>query len=130
VIAIANQEQSLKLVDMLRREHPHLRILARAVSRQHAYELLRHGVNDVYRETLGSALDLGVDALRALGLSAEQAERGAELFREHDEAAVRDMATMDPADARYISRARQHTENLERALLADRERRERASRGD
>jgi voltage-gated potassium channel Kch len=97
-----------------------LQILARATSRQHAYELLRLGVTQVYRETLGSALDLSVDALRALGMDDERARRSAEIFRQHDEASVRDMAALQPDTEAYTSSARQHIANLERALESDR----------
>src|SRR6266513_1577150 len=46
VIAIDQEEQALKIVDLIREHFPQLRILARATSRQHAYELLRRGVQD------------------------------------------------------------------------------------
>jgi altronate dehydratase len=100
-----------------------LRILARATSRQHAYELLRKGVAHVHRETFGSALDLSVDALGVLGLEHERAQRAAQIFREHDEESVREMALLDGDgnDEAYVSLARKHIENLERALASDRE---------
>ena len=120
VLAIDDEERSLGIVRTLRHEFPHLRILARAVSRQHAYELIRLGVTEVYRETLGSALDLGVDALRALGFRGVQALRAARIFKQHDENAVRDMALMEQTDSAYITRGRQHIENLERILRGDR----------
>ncbi|HJW39294.1 MAG TPA: monovalent cation:proton antiporter-2 (CPA2) family protein, partial [Candidatus Udaeobacter sp.] len=63
IIAIDNEEKALEVVDLVQENFPKLRILARATSRQHAYELLRKGVTDVYRETFGSAVDLSVHAL-------------------------------------------------------------------
>jgi voltage-gated potassium channel Kch len=89
------------------------------VNRQHAYELLRAGVNDVFRETLGSALDLGVAALRGLGMRGVQALRAARLLREHDEASVRDLATFEGDEKSYATRARQHMTNLEAVLNRD-----------
>src|SRR5437588_6558881 len=61
VIAIDQEEQALKIADLIREHFPQLRILARATSRQHAYELLRRGVPDVYRETFesGSSSECG-----------------------------------------------------------------------
>ena len=56
IIAIDDEEKALEVVDLVRENFPKLRILARATSRQHAYELLRKGVTDVYRETFGSAV--------------------------------------------------------------------------
>lgn len=120
ILAIDNERKSLEIVKMLKKAHPHLQILARAASRQHAYELLRLGISHVHRETLGSAVDLAVDALRVLGMERDHAERVARLFKEHDEASVREMASIVGDEGAYASRARQHIENLERLLRSDR----------
>jgi len=122
VIAIDNEERALELVDLVHENFPHLHVLARAVSRQHAYELLRKGVTDVYRETFGSALDLSSDALLALGVEPARARRAVQIFREHDEASVREMARWTGDDEGYASMARLHIANLEKALQSDRER--------
>ncbi|MEY2528309.1 MAG: glutathione-regulated potassium-efflux system ancillary protein KefC, partial [Verrucomicrobiota bacterium] len=79
----------------------------------------RLGVDRVYRETLGSALDLSVDALRELGMDERRARRATEIFRKHDEASVREMAKLPDDDEAYVSIARKHIENLERALASD-----------
>jgi hypothetical protein len=76
-------------------------------------------VDKVYRETLGSALDLSVDALRELGMDEHRAHRVAQIFREHDEASVREMAHLPDNVEDYVSVARKHIENLERALQSD-----------
>lgn len=119
IIAIDDESKSLELVGTIQKNFPNLRILARAASRQHAYELLNAGVTDVYRETFGSALDLSIDALHALGTTTERAHRAAQIFRDHDDASVRDMARLLDDQSAYNSRARQHIENLERVLQAD-----------
>jgi monovalent cation:proton antiporter-2 (CPA2) family protein len=119
VLAIDDEAKALQIIGTVQREFPGLKILARATSRQHAYEILRLGVNQVYRETLGSALDLSIDALRELGMEERRAHRVAEIFREHDEASVREMAQLRDDDEDYVSIARKHIENLERALQSD-----------
>lgn len=119
VLAIDDEARALQIIETVKREFPRLQILARATSRQHAYEILRLGVKQVYRETLGSALDLSVDALQSLGMDERRARRAAQIFREHDEASVREMARLDDDDEAYLSVARKHIENLERALQSD-----------
>lgn len=121
VLAIDDEAKALEIIETVQREFPHLKILARATSRQHAYEIIRLGVNQVYRETLGSALDLSIAALRELGMEEQRARRVAEIFREHDEASVREMAHLPDDDEAYISIGRKHIENLERALQSDAE---------
>jgi len=128
VIAIDQEEQTLKIVDLVRKHFPHLRIFARATNRQHAYELLRHGVQDVYRETFGSSVDLSVDALRALGMEEQRAQRAAQIFREHEDISVRELAQVNTDDMKiYVSMARVHIENLENALASDQEMVERSA---
>ena len=122
IIAIDDEDRALELANLVQENFPQLRILARATSRQHAYEFLRRGVKEVYRETLGSALDLSVGALSALGMEIERARRAAEIFRQHDEASVRELAKLDAEGEEYVSLARLHIANLEDALQSDLER--------
>ena len=119
ILAIDDEAKALEIIQTVQREFPQLKILARATSRQHAYEIIRLGVNQVYRETLGSALDLSVDALRELGMDERRAHRVAEIFREHDEANIREMASLQDEGDAWVSIARKHVENLERALQSD-----------
>lgn len=119
VLAIDDEAKALEIIKIVQQEFPRLKILARATSRQHAYEILRLGVDQVYRETLGSALDLSVDALRELGMAERRARRAADIFRKHDEASVREMAKIPDDDEAYVSIARKHIENLDRALQSD-----------
>jgi monovalent cation:proton antiporter-2 (CPA2) family protein len=119
ILAIEDEAKSLEIVRLVQKHFPNLKILARATSRQHAYDLLNLGVKDVFRETLGSALDLSAVALQQFGRGAERTRRAVELFREHDEASVRELAKMDSDSEAYISRARQDYDNLVRALQSD-----------
>lgn len=121
VVAIDDVEQSLQLVDTIQREFPHLEIFARAADRIHAYELMKRGVAHIYRETLGSSLDMSVEVMLALGFQREHAERTARIFREHDEQSMRETLAIRDDRATYISTSRQHIENLEKILSGDME---------
>ena len=59
-------------------------------------------------------------AMRDLGFRGVQAVRAARIFKEYDEASMRDLVKYLDDDARYTSEARQHIENLERVLQSDR----------
>lgn len=120
VCAIDSEEKSLEVIDLVQQEFPHLRILARAVSRSHAYELIKRGVMDFRRDTLGSAVDLGGDILRALGYQAHRALRTVQTFKCYEEESVRELAKhYDGDQSAYISIARQHIQNLESLLRED-----------
>lgn len=120
ICAVDDPDKSIEIVDLVRKEFPQLRILARAVSRAHAYDLMKRGVDLFRRDTLASAVELGVDALKELGFHPYRALRAGKIFMEHDETALREMAPHYGTDeARYISLARQHMKNLESVLRAD-----------
>ncbi len=122
VNAIDDEDRSVALSEVVIKHFPHLRILARASGRIHAYRLYRIGVQDVYRETLDSSLSLAVDALRGLGLRGYQAKRAAKKFRAHDERAVRELAQMwEKEDELYFSEARRLVVAVEQAFASDRE---------
>lgn len=119
VVAIDDSEQILHIVDITRKHFPHLKILARAIDRRHAYELIRRGVDVMQRETFGSALEMGVEALKLLGVRSYKAHRAAQTFKHHDEEAMRDMALMEADDTALMARSRQLSQDLERILQSD-----------
>ncbi|MDH5197233.1 MAG: monovalent cation:proton antiporter-2 (CPA2) family protein, partial [Gemmatimonadota bacterium] len=91
ILALDEAEEMRKLVETARKHFPHLTILARAFDRPDAFDLMEAGVQRVYRDTLDTALRVGVDALRLLGHRAHQATRAAARFRRHDEDALREL---------------------------------------
>ncbi|HIK18489.1 MAG TPA: cation:proton antiporter [Leptolyngbyaceae cyanobacterium M33_DOE_097] len=119
VVAIDDSEQILEIVDLTRKYFPHLKILARAVDRRHSYELIRRGVDVIQRETFESALSMGVEALKLLGVRSYTAHRAAQTFRHHDEEALHDMAAMEGDDSALMARSRQLSQDLEQILQSD-----------
>jgi monovalent cation:proton antiporter-2 (CPA2) family protein len=122
VLAIDDPDKILEVVHTAKKHFPRLKILARATSRAHAYELLEAGVEQVYRETLDSSLRLGIEALRLLGTRAYQAHRAARTFRQQDEQALRELATMRHDRKAYLNLARQRIQELEETLRRENDR--------
>lgn len=118
VIAIDDSEQILHIVNLARQHFPNLKILARAIDRSHAYELIRRGVDVIHRETFGSALDMGVEALKLLGVRSYKAHRAAQTFRKHDEEALNELAFVEDHTT-LMARSRQLAELLEQILQSD-----------
>jgi len=92
IITISDTAKIRAIGDMARKHFPHLKIMARSRKRVDAYELINAGFDHVYRETLGTSIDMGADALHMLGFRAYHARRAALAFRKHNEAAMRDLA--------------------------------------
>ena len=67
IITIGDIEKSRELVKLATKHYPHLKIAANASDRSSAYKLMDLGITQIRRETFGSALTLGRDALQLLG---------------------------------------------------------------
>ena len=119
IVALDDLKTSRQLVATAEKHFPGITVLARASSRSDAYELLDAGVEHVVRDKLDSSLRLGVEALRRLGFRAHQAHRAAQIFRRHDERALRELAQMRHDRKRYLSAARRRIEELEELLESD-----------
>src|SRR5262249_40920012 len=80
ILATGAPESTREIVRTVRSHFPNLEILARAHFRSEAYDLIDAGVDGVYRESLDTALRMGVDVMRRLGFRAHQAHRAAQTF--------------------------------------------------
>lgn len=117
VLAIDDVDKSVELAETIRHTYPELKILARARNRPHYYRLRRLGIEAIYRETFSSALEMGTDALRALGFRGHQAVRAARAFRAHDEAAIARLAGMWGTDqAAFFAEARNAYNEIEKLM--------------
>ena len=121
ILAIDDVETSLKVVDVVKASFPQVAILARARDRTHAFDLMERGVTHIFRETFGSALDMGVQALSQLGFRAYAARRRGELFRQHDEQSLLELFSHVGEEARYRQEARRKVADIERILEEDEE---------
>lgn len=119
IAAIDNPEINLNVVEILRKHFPHLNILTRARNRVDAYELIDHGVNKIYRETLYTAVHLGVDALTQLGHRKYSATRQGQRFIKYDEAAIRKLAAKRHDKMAYLATVKDEIEMQEQLLKND-----------
>ena len=126
VAALDNREHQNSLVHHVAHNHPHCKIVARALDRHHVYELQNAGAHHVVRELFESSLEAGRLGLEALGMHPFLAERKARAFRTHD---IRALAALKPAwdeagaDHNYINQVRSHAEELERVMNEEAEHR-------
>ncbi|MBA4153864.1 monovalent cation:proton antiporter-2 (CPA2) family protein [Flavobacterium sp.] len=119
IAAIDNPEVNLSVVELLRKHFPHLNILTRARNRVDAYELIDHGVDKIYRETLYTAVHLGVDALTQLGHRKYSATRQGQRFIKYDEAAIRKLASKRHDKMAYLATVKDELEMQEQLLKND-----------
>ncbi|MFC2089444.1 monovalent cation:proton antiporter-2 (CPA2) family protein [Bacteroidota bacterium] len=80
ILAIDDEKKALAIVDYAKKAFPHLKILARAVSKRHGYEYMKRDI--VFEHDMfNSSLHLGIHALKELGFRPYQAIRATRLFR-------------------------------------------------
>ncbi len=92
VIAIDGKAQITELARYAVKTWPHLRVIARAVDRNHVYDLWSVGCRDIVRETYDSSLRMGRSAIEALGYDRAEAERMVAGFNEVDRKAMIEVA--------------------------------------
>lgn len=93
IAAIDSPEANKTMIQLIRETYPDIRILARSRNRFDAYELLDVGIQSIYRETLYSAIHMGVDALVAMGFRRYTAKRQGQKFLEFDERSLHRLAS-------------------------------------
>lgn len=86
VIALDDRERALQMVKHVKQYYPNVWVLARAFDRGHSYQLRDAGADDVVSETYHSALELGGDALTALGVHPMRAKQMTWAFVNNEEA--------------------------------------------
>lgn len=119
VIAVDEPDKTLEIVHAAKKYYPHLKILARAIDRRHAYELIREEIAGYQRETFDSALRLGIQALTELGLEHQQAEEAGKMFAVHDQQSLTMLASLWGDDKSYGAAVRQRMEDLKQVLQRD-----------
>jgi len=98
VVAIDDKEKITELVKYAMHQYPKLHVIARAIDREHVYELHRIGCRDIIRETYDSSLRMGRSAYEALGASRDQAQRMANAYETMDRASIVTLAEYRDAD--------------------------------
>ena len=84
VIAIDNKEQITEMVHYIHTNHPNVHIMARALDRNHVYELYAAGCRDIIRETYDSSLRMARSAFEALGVPSDKAVDMVSVFDQSD----------------------------------------------
>lgn len=125
VIAIDDRQQITDLAAWMQKTHPGVHVIARAVDRDHVYELWAVGCRDIIRETYDSTLRMGRSAYIALGMEEGEAQEIVDLFDQRDKALMRRTAEAFRVgvplheNAEYVKLVRETRPQWEAELRAD-----------
>lgn len=122
VLATDNPEANLRTARMVKRAFPHLKIVARARNRQHAFRLMDLSLadDDVVRETLYSSLEMTRRVLVELGFDPALAADRVETFRRHDAGVLKTQYLVYDDEAALVQSTKDALGDLERLFEADR----------
>jgi glutathione-regulated potassium-efflux system ancillary protein KefC/glutathione-regulated potassium-efflux system protein KefB len=119
VLAIDDVELSVRAAAVVREQFPHLRVFARARSRQHAFALMDAGVTEVTRETYASSLEMATAVLEALGETPAAAREAVRRFRQHDQRTLLAQYQVKEDEEKFVATTRAAVQQLERLFEAD-----------
>ena len=98
VVAIDGKEQIIDMVKHVIQHHPHVTVVARAVDREHVYQLWEVGCREIIRETYDSSIRMGRTTFEALGIDKEPAQKIADAFEATDRRLIWELAQHRDSD--------------------------------
>lgn len=122
IVTIDDKSEITELVRYATTHYPDLHVIARAVDRDHVYDLWATGCRDIIRETFDSSLRIGRSALEALGVERNVADQIKDKFEEFDRKAMRTVAeSYDPEitaheNEKYLEHVRHTRSTIEPSL--------------
>ena len=120
VIAVDDQDASVKIAEFARQQYPNLKVFARVRNRQHAFRLMELGVPYIMRETYLSSLDMAEQVLEWLGDEPVAARRSVALFRAHDEATLQEQYAIRGDEDKFLATTKASAAQLETLFETDR----------
>jgi CPA2 family monovalent cation:H+ antiporter-2/glutathione-regulated potassium-efflux system ancillary protein KefC len=122
IIALGNHEKAMEMAKLAQKHYPQLKIAVNAEDRRAAFEFMDLGITTIRRETFGTALTLGQDALQLLGFDPYEAYKIRRLFRKKDKETMPELYRIYRQDEdKYVSMYQQHNANLAELMTKDRE---------
>jgi len=119
ISAIDDPEITLHLVEVMNKHFPHVELMIRTPHRFYGYELMEHGVKNIYRDSLDTSIRLGVDVLKKLGFRSYTATRAGQNFLKYDETAFKHLYEFRKDQKNYIVRVREKIKEQEKLLQND-----------
>ena len=124
IVAIDDRDGIEQIVEYATSTYPDLHVIARAVDRDHVYDLWQKGCRDIIRETYDSTLRIGRSAFEAMGETRDTADQIIAAFNTHDQeimlnvADVHEVGVPPHENEAYVSRVLEMRDTWEAELAA------------
>ncbi|MDQ1094882.1 voltage-gated potassium channel Kch [Chryseobacterium camelliae] len=103
VLCLDDPADNKFIADLVREHYPDIKIFVRAKNRIDAYDYINNGIDKIYRETLGTAVDMAVDLLHETGMRKYAARRLGQRFMAIDKDSVRKLAKIKEEDDKDLA---------------------------
>ncbi len=119
VLCLDDPDDNKFIADLVCEHYPEVKIFVRAKNRIDAYDYLNNGINNIYRETLGTAVDMAVDVLHETGMRKYAARRLGQRFMAIDKASIKKLAKSDDDDDIHLFTTKEILQREEELLAYD-----------
>ena len=119
VLCLDNSGDNKFIAELVSEHYPDVKIFVRAKNRIDAYSYLNNGIDNIYRETLGTAVDMAVDVLHETGMRKYAARRLGQRFMAIDKASIRKLAKADDDDEIRLFTTKEILQREEELLAYD-----------
>lgn len=119
IVTLGNTESAKQLVELANKHYPHLKIVVNANDREAAFDFMDLGIENIYRETFGTALNMGQSAMKQLGIDPYEVHRLKQIFHKKDTEMMPELYKQRCEEENYISLYQKHHENLEELMTLD-----------
>lgn len=119
VLCLDDPDDNKFIAEIVRENYPHVKIFVRAKNRIDAYDFLNNGINNIYRETLGTAVDMAVDVLHETGMRKYAARRLGQRFMAIDKDSIRKLAKAEEDDEIHLFTTKEILQREEELLAYD-----------
>jgi Kef-type K+ transport system membrane component KefB/voltage-gated potassium channel Kch len=120
IITLDDEHAIDELVAACQQHFPQMELIVRAKSIDHRMRLLNSGIQHVFHEMAGSAIDAAAQALRSMGMPAYAAERAHKGFRRHDMQMARELAPHRDETETYFRLVKERVAGMQELFAKDR----------
>ncbi len=121
VVCVDDAQAALAITELVRRNFPHVTVLARARNRTHAMQLRELGVENPMRETFWSSIEMTKDLLARIGDASEQIEKTLATFVKHDADLLERQQAIFRDEEKLVAVSKEARAQLDEILAADAE---------
>ncbi|WP_312076649.1 monovalent cation:proton antiporter-2 (CPA2) family protein [Chryseobacterium sp.] len=119
LLCLDDPDDNKFIANLVRENYPEVKIFVRAKNRIDAYEYLNNGIDNIYRETLGTAVDMATDVLNETGMRKYAARRLGQRFMAIDKASIRKLAKSEDDDDIHLFTTKEILQREEDLLAYD-----------